>query len=233
MILRRIAEALRRQDWLTVAIEFVIVVVGVFIGIQVSNWNDARAEEERRRQIISALVTNISDAIRVQERFIEEIESGLAQWEAAYARGDKPPPFVYRIDGSDTAPDTWSTFEQMQLTNLFDPVTLFDLTYFYSELDGVGRKYVRYVTFVEDEILPGLIGDEDVFYDEQGRLRPVYLANMDRLQEYRAETLRMNLWARCLVYRLEATRRFKETCRRAGFRLDGMPADAASNASVP
>ncbi len=233
MLLRRVIEHVKSQNWTAVAIDFVIVVVGVFIGIQVSNWNDARAEEERRRQIISALVTNISDAIRVQERFIEEIESGLAQWEAANARGDKPPPFVFRIDGSDTAPDTWSTFEQMELTNLFDPVTLFDLTFFYSELEGVGRKYVRYVTFVENEILPGLIGDEDVFYDEQGRLRPVFLANMDRLQEYRAETLRMNLWASCLVYRLEATRGFDETCRRADFRLDGMPADAASDASAP
>ena len=136
--------------------------------------------------------------------------------------GKKPPPYYYRIDGSDTAPDVWSTFEQMQLTDLFDPVTLFDLMFFYSELDGIGRKYVRYVTFVEDEILPGLIGGNDGFYDADGRLRPIYRANMDRLRDYEHETRRMTAWARCLVYRLEASRTFEQTCRRADFRLDGM-----------
>ena len=41
MILRRVAEHVKAQNWFAVAIDFVIVVVGVFIGIQVSNWNEA------------------------------------------------------------------------------------------------------------------------------------------------------------------------------------------------
>jgi len=47
MILRRIAAAVRRQDWFTVGVEIMIVVLGVFIGIQVANWNDARIDEGR------------------------------------------------------------------------------------------------------------------------------------------------------------------------------------------
>lgn len=42
MLLRRIIEHVKAQNWTAIAIDFVIVVVGVFIGIQVSNWNDAR-----------------------------------------------------------------------------------------------------------------------------------------------------------------------------------------------
>ena len=45
MLLRRIIEHVKTQNWTAVALDFVIVVVGVFVGIQVSNWNDARAEE--------------------------------------------------------------------------------------------------------------------------------------------------------------------------------------------
>lgn len=30
------------------------------------------------------------------------------------------------------------------------------------------------------------------------------------------------LWAECLVYRLGSERTFEETCRRAGYALDGM-----------
>ena len=224
MILRRLAQSIRRQDWFTVLLEIVIVVIGVFIGIEVANWNESRIESQRRVQIIDGLVTNLNDAIGVQEHFIAEIETGLSEWQTAFARGEKPAPFYYRIDGSDTAPDTWSTFEQMQLTDLFDPVTLFDLTFFYSELDGIGRKYVRYVTFVEDHVLPGLIQGESTFYDTDGQLRPVYQANMERLKEYQQETQRNNRWARCLVYRLEVNRTFDQTCRRADFRLEGMGA---------
>lgn len=90
----------------------------------------------------------------------------------------------------------------MQLTDLFDPVTLFDLAFFYSELDGVGRKYIRYVAFVEDKLLPGTIGGEAAFYAPGGSLLPEFRANMDRLRDFQAETERQTTWARCLVYRL-------------------------------
>lgn len=44
MILRRLTDAFRRQDWFTVAVETLIVVFGVFIGLQVNNWNEARQQ---------------------------------------------------------------------------------------------------------------------------------------------------------------------------------------------
>ena len=56
MILQRLATAIRKQDWFTVIIETLIVVFGVFIGLQVNNWNEARkdrleAETSRERLI--------------------------------------------------------------------------------------------------------------------------------------------------------------------------------------
>ena len=47
MILRRIILHVRRQEWTAIAIDLVIVVVGVFIGIQVSNWNQARVTDQQ------------------------------------------------------------------------------------------------------------------------------------------------------------------------------------------
>lgn len=229
MILRRLTAHIQEQNWTAVVIDFLIVVLGVYVGLQVNLWNEARVEATQRQQIIDALVTSLNDSIGVQERFVAEIETGMSDWNAAYARGEMPPPFFYRFDGSDTPPDVWSTFQQMQLTELFDPATLFDLMFFYSELNGIGQKYVRYVTFVEDALLPGLGRGLDVFYDADGHLQPRYRANMDRLVDYQLENQRMTAWAKCLVYRLESKRTFKETCRRSGFRLDGM-VDRPANA---
>ncbi len=44
MLLRRVTEHVKAQNWFAVGIDFLIVVVGVFIGIQVANWNDARRD---------------------------------------------------------------------------------------------------------------------------------------------------------------------------------------------
>ena len=63
MILRRITEHVRAQNWVAVGIDFVIVVVGVFIGIQVSNWNAARAEAARADSYLQRLYEDVSDDI--------------------------------------------------------------------------------------------------------------------------------------------------------------------------
>lgn len=216
----------KTQNWFAVTVDFVIVVVGVFVGIQGSNWNEARIEALHRRQIVDALVTNLDDTVAVQKRFVRDIGTGLGDWQKAYQHGKKPAPFYFRIEGSDTAPDVWSTFEQLQLTDLFDPVTLFDLAFFYSEQNGIGRKYLRYVTFVENRLLPQLMEGADSFYDGGGRLRPEYRASMDRLQEFQQDNIRQTMWANCLIYRLKAHKTFAQTCRRVNFRLPGMEVQA-------
>lgn len=52
MILRRVIEHVRKQEWTAILIDLVIVVVGVFIGIQVSNWNIER-ETNRKAAIFT------------------------------------------------------------------------------------------------------------------------------------------------------------------------------------
>lgn len=47
MSLRRVITHLKDQHWTAVAIDFVIVVMGVFVGIQVSNWNQARVTDQQ------------------------------------------------------------------------------------------------------------------------------------------------------------------------------------------
>ena len=44
MILRSMASAIKRQEWFQVIIEILIVVVGIFLGLQVTDWADERAE---------------------------------------------------------------------------------------------------------------------------------------------------------------------------------------------
>lgn len=59
MRLRRVIEHVRDQNWFAVSLDFVIVVVGVFIGIQVSNWNEARNAKEHERRLLVELGSEI------------------------------------------------------------------------------------------------------------------------------------------------------------------------------
>jgi hypothetical protein len=211
------------QDWTAIVIDFVIVVVGVYIGIQVANWNDARLDAERKEQIVEALITDIGDSIEVQRAFVESIDSGLSGWQSSFARGEKPVPYYLRTEGSDIAPDSWSMLQQMQLIDLFDPTTLFDLSSYFSELGGVGKKYVRYVIFVEENILPYEETNTEIFYKNgESSLKPIYRANMERLREFRDESERLTRWAECLIFRLQSDMNYDTTCVRANYVLDGM-----------
>ena len=67
MNLRRIIGHLKDQHWTAVAIDFVIVVVGVFIGIQVSNWNGERAGREREHLLLVDLRAELAESIRQTE----------------------------------------------------------------------------------------------------------------------------------------------------------------------
>jgi hypothetical protein len=51
MIFKRAVAKLKAQDWTAIAIEIVIVIIGVFIGSQVSNWNEARIERAKTEQM--------------------------------------------------------------------------------------------------------------------------------------------------------------------------------------
>jgi hypothetical protein len=60
MIPRRLYEHVKSHNWFAVAIDFVIVVVGVFIGIQVSNWNAERREQQAARAYIERIREDIA-----------------------------------------------------------------------------------------------------------------------------------------------------------------------------
>lgn len=71
MILSRIARHFRNQDWTAFAVEFVIVVAGVFIGIQVSNWNAARVARAQE----STQLAQLRDEILANQRTLAHQEA--------------------------------------------------------------------------------------------------------------------------------------------------------------
>ncbi len=68
MAVRRIREHVASHNWFAVLVDLMIVIIGVFIGLQASNWNAARIE----RGAASAYRTQIIDDLIANERELAE-----------------------------------------------------------------------------------------------------------------------------------------------------------------
>ena len=63
MLLRRLIEHVRAQNWTAIAIDFVIVVVGVFVGLQAQQWAEAQSDHKREKDYLGALAKDIREDI--------------------------------------------------------------------------------------------------------------------------------------------------------------------------
>ena len=59
MILRSLTKHVTDQNWFAVFLDFFIVVVGVYIGIEVANWNETRKDGIREEEILADLLEDL------------------------------------------------------------------------------------------------------------------------------------------------------------------------------
>ena len=151
MIFKRFAANLRAQNWFAILIEFAIVVAGVFVGTQVSNWNAARLEKVETRKMLVQLEPNLKvmadffDTARIYYATTRGYATtALAGWDGDPAVGDAD--FVISAYQSSqiltfaTTSSTWATvLGADRLRQVDDPAIRSDLSFLlsadYSQLD--------------------------------------------------------------------------------------------------
>jgi len=70
MLLRRVVDHLRTQNWTAVGLDFIIVVLGVFIGIQFSNLNEALSNRALETAYLDRLGDDLRDDIRTFDEML-------------------------------------------------------------------------------------------------------------------------------------------------------------------
>ncbi len=78
MILQKLASAIRRQDWFQVVIEVLIVIIGIFLGLQVQSWNEQRMERVEEAEYIARLHDDFTESV-VTNDF--NVQNATNQWE--------------------------------------------------------------------------------------------------------------------------------------------------------
>ncbi len=149
MILRRVISHVRNQEWTAIGIDFLIVVTGVFIGIQVSNWNQARAD----RDLADRYVVQLSEDLRADLR---DIEAGIttSQWRTAaisalLRNAGLPQPDSVRIPGRNVILPTRTTEQDL-------PADLIQAAYYTRFLDNDRAAYASLVNSGNANLIAGL-----------------------------------------------------------------------------
>jgi hypothetical protein len=73
LILRRLTHAFREQNWFALALELVVVVIGIFIGLEVNDWNQKRLERESDQRALALFVDELQlmlEEARVDVRYV-------------------------------------------------------------------------------------------------------------------------------------------------------------------
>jgi hypothetical protein len=100
MILRRFAQSLNDQNWATILIEFILLVLGVFLGIQVANWNAQRVEDAKAQAYLVRIHNNL-------ESDLQSIERRIAFWQKVSAYGKQA--IRYAEHGEKVNDSAWKT----------------------------------------------------------------------------------------------------------------------------
>ena len=78
MLLRRYIKHLNTQNWTAVFLDFIIVVFGLFIGLQIDSWNDDRKNAALEKAYLEQLQADFSQNVE-QLDWLWEAHNGLAQ----------------------------------------------------------------------------------------------------------------------------------------------------------
>ena len=72
MILRRLSKSIRKQDWFAVLIEFVVVVAGIFAGLQANDWAQERQDRRQEQAALERLFLEAKSAHQLLDFYVQE-----------------------------------------------------------------------------------------------------------------------------------------------------------------
>ena len=114
MLLRSITKHVKDQNWFAVFLDFFIVVAGILIAFQITNWNEARSDTAREKVLLERLAVDLNRTLE----FVEIRGPAIAAQPAATSqviemlRANTPPTDQQVLfDLVKQSVDVWAQFE--------------------------------------------------------------------------------------------------------------------------
>jgi len=120
MIFHRVVAQIKAQHWTAIAIDFVIVVLGVFIGIQVANWNQDLADRRLGRAYAERLAAELELNLASQRTVVayyDAVLEGIERTDALLADSKADPRALvtnaYRASEMNYSPQIRATWDEV------------------------------------------------------------------------------------------------------------------------
>ena len=81
MLLRRVIRHVRNQEWSAISIDLLIVIIGVFSGIELGNWNAEREAANLERSYLDRVAAEIDANSALFAEYIQVESNGRAATE--------------------------------------------------------------------------------------------------------------------------------------------------------
>ena len=85
MILRRFMQHIKDQNWFAVGLDIIVVIVGIFLGMQVTEWNEDRVNQNRENEILQEILSDVKADLSSYQITVESSLDRLAAYKFIFA----------------------------------------------------------------------------------------------------------------------------------------------------
>ena len=90
MLLRSLTKHVKDQNWFAVFLDFFIVVAGILIAFQITNWNEARSEKRLKEYYLERIQSDLTETADYLSVRLAQAESALVIIDAFVAALNDP-----------------------------------------------------------------------------------------------------------------------------------------------
>jgi len=120
MLLRRLSHHVRTQNWFAIGLDFLIVVVGVFLGFQITVWNELRQDAQRGERFLERIYEDLGSDL-------EGMDYAISYWQKVVDYGAAA--IAYTEHGRLSEDSAWETVLAFYQAGQFIPYVTNGTTY--------------------------------------------------------------------------------------------------------
>lgn len=170
MMIKRIAIGLTKRNWSTLVLEILVVIVGIFLGLQADGWYESKSKKRELDSYFSALADEVANTawvrtnyVRWHERVIDGLKRVLVALDGAPLTEDEEELAYFaltHVGNPPTSPQRSAVLNAMQAAGMLQLIENPDLRQLLGEiLSGLEPEYREYQRYVATLDAPPLSGD--------------------------------------------------------------------------
>ena len=163
MITTRIAKGLKNQNWSTLVLEILVVVVGIFLGLQADSWYESESKKRELNSYFGVLSDELANTkwsrtnyVRWHQKVIDGLKMVLVALDGTPLAEDEEELAYFaltNVGSPPTSPQWFAVLTAMQAAGMLQLIESPDLRQLlesiYSGIDVENREYQRYISNVD------------------------------------------------------------------------------------